>query len=79
MLAAVIIDRTQAIKMSFRSQGDFSVNIFARKYFNGGGHKNASGGNSSLTLEETVSAFEKAVLENKDELTNRKSNESIHV
>ena len=79
VLAAVIIDRTQAIKMSFRSQGDFSVNLFARKYFNGGGHKNASGGNSSLTLEETVAAFEKAVLENKDELTNRKSNESIHV
>src|SRR5690606_27620238 len=31
------------IKMSFRAQGDFDVNVFARNYFNGGGHKNASG------------------------------------
>ena len=30
--------------MSFRSQGDFDVNVFAKKYFNGGGHKNAAGG-----------------------------------
>lgn len=41
------------IKMSFRSKGDFSVNDFARKYFNGGGHLNASGGMSMKTLEET--------------------------
>ena len=39
--------------MSFRSKGDFSVNDFARKYFNGGGHLNASGGMSMKTLEET--------------------------
>lgn len=32
------------IKISFRSQGDFDVNLFANKFFNGGGHKNASGG-----------------------------------
>lgn len=79
IFAAVIIDRTQGIKMSFRSEGSFSVNEFARSYFNGGGHKNASGGHSILTLEETVTAFEKAVWENKDKLTNRTSNESIHV
>ena len=32
------------IKMSFRSQGDIDVNLFAKQYFNGGGHKNAAGG-----------------------------------
>ena len=30
------------IKISFRSKGDLDVNQFARKYFNGGGHKNAA-------------------------------------
>ena len=46
------------IKISFRSQGDFDVNEFARTYFNGGGHINAAGGKSFDTLEETVLKFE---------------------
>ena len=45
------------IKISFRSQGDFDVNQFARNYFNGGGHINAAGGKSFLSLEETVQQF----------------------
>lgn len=45
------------IKISFRSQGDVDVNQFARTYFNGGGHINAAGGKSFLTLEETVKQF----------------------
>lgn len=45
------------IKMSLRSLGDFDVNVFARKYFNGGGHKNASGGRSEKNLTETVDDF----------------------
>ena len=39
------------------SQGDVDVNQFARTYFNGGGHINAAGGKSFLTLEETVKQF----------------------
>ncbi len=68
-LAAVIIDRTEAVKISFRSVGDFSVNEFARKNFEGGGHKNAAGGISYLTLDETVEKFEKLLEENKNELS----------
>ncbi len=45
------------IKMSFRSKGDFSVNQFARNHFEGGGHDNAAGGKSDLTLSETVEKF----------------------
>ncbi len=45
------------IKISFRSKGNFSVNQFARKYFNGGGHDNASGGKSDVSLAETVAYF----------------------
>lgn len=45
------------IKISFRSKGKFSVNQFARKYFNGGGHDNASGGRTEISLEKTVENF----------------------
>ena len=46
------------IKMSFRSQGNRPVNDFAREIFNGGGHVNAAGGESHLSLAETVKLFE---------------------
>ena len=64
ILVAVILIENEGegkIKMSFRSKGGFSVNDFARKYFNGGGHINAAGGFSQLTLEETVSKFRNAI------------------
>lgn len=63
-MAALIFDRDEEVKLSFRSKGDFDVNVFARKYFNGGGHKNAAGGNSQETLELTISRFIKAMKEN---------------
>jgi bifunctional oligoribonuclease and PAP phosphatase NrnA len=57
VFAAVIIERPDAVKISFRSKGDFSVSNFARLHFEGGGHKNASGGKSDTTLEKTVEKF----------------------
>ncbi|MDG1394132.1 MAG: bifunctional oligoribonuclease/PAP phosphatase NrnA [Flavobacteriaceae bacterium] len=45
------------IKISFRSKGSFDVNEFARTHFHGGGHKNASGGRSTLNLEDTIANF----------------------
>lgn len=45
------------VKISLRSKGDFDVNQFARKHFEGGGHKNAAGGKSDLSLEETIEKF----------------------
>ncbi|WP_298547522.1 DHH family phosphoesterase [uncultured Aquimarina sp.] len=45
------------IKISLRSKGDFSVNEFSRNHFEGGGHHNAAGGKSNLSLEETVDKF----------------------
>lgn len=71
-LAAVIIDRGEGVKISFRSIGDFSVNEFARKYFNGGGHRNAAGGKSDLPLEETIKKFEELLVLHKEELSSRK-------
>jgi phosphoesterase RecJ-like protein len=49
------------IKISFRSQGGFDVNQFARDHFNGGGHSNAAGGRSEVSMEETVKKFENLV------------------
>jgi phosphoesterase RecJ-like protein len=49
------------IKISFRSQGGFDVNEFARKHFQGGGHINAAGGKSEVTMEETLNKFENLV------------------
>ena len=43
------------VKMSFRSKGQYFVNEFAKKYFNGGGHKYAAGGFSEMSLEKTKS------------------------
>lgn len=69
-LASIIIDRGEERKCSFRSKGGFDVNTFARKYFNGGGHFNAAGGQSKEPLEEVVSRFIQAMKENKDQLSN---------
>jgi len=67
-LAAIIIDRGDERKSSFRSKGGFDVNTFARKYFNGGGHFNAAGGKNSEPLEEVIKKFKKAIKENKEQL-----------
>ena len=45
------------IKISFRSKKNIDVNNFSRKYFNGGGHINASGGKSLDDMETTISKF----------------------
>ena len=49
------------IKISLRSVGDFPCNQFASQYFNGGGHKNASGGEFYGSLEEAIAVFEKGL------------------
>lgn len=67
-MAALIIDRDEEVKCSFRSKGDFDVNTFARKYFEGGGHFNAAGGRSSDTLEVTVQRFIEAIKDNSSQL-----------
>ncbi len=64
-LVGLVIDRDEERKWSFRSKGDFDTNTFARKYFDGGGHYNASGGRSSDSLDVTVQKFKEAMKENK--------------
>lgn len=54
---AIFIEKDDQVKISFRSKGDFATNNFAEKHFNGGGHKNASGGSSNNSFEETLKRF----------------------
>jgi bifunctional oligoribonuclease and PAP phosphatase NrnA len=63
-LVGCVIDRDEERKWSFRSKGNFDCNSFARKYFNGGGHFSASGGNDQASLQETIQKFKKAIKEN---------------
>lgn len=68
VFSVLIIDRTERVKMSFRSKGNFAANLFAAKYFSGGGHINAAGGQSEETLEKVVSKFKTVIQEYKEEL-----------
>jgi phosphoesterase RecJ-like protein len=63
IFAAIFIEHREEniIKISFRSQGDFDVNQFARENFSGGGHINAAGGKSYLSLTETIKKFENLI------------------
>ncbi len=65
-LVGLVIDRDEERKWSFRSKGSFDCNTFARKYFEGGGHFNASGGRDSESLQNTVLRFRNAINENKN-------------
>lgn len=59
VLAAIFIEDSEQgiVKISFRSKGTFSVNQFSRNHFEGGGHDNAAGGKSDLSMTETVKKF----------------------
>ncbi|WP_118973370.1 DHH family phosphoesterase [Taibaiella koreensis] len=53
-MAVMLTEKKDEIRMSFRSKGNIDVSTFAAQHFNGGGHFNAAGGRSQLSLEETV-------------------------
>ena len=62
-MAALLIDRDEERKWSFRSKETFDCNTFARTYFKGGGHYNAAGGGNKLSLEENLINFKLALKE----------------
>jgi phosphoesterase RecJ-like protein len=53
--------KEEMIKISFRSKGDLAVNLFAKTYFDGGGHINAAGGKSDKSIRETEAYFLKSL------------------
>jgi phosphoesterase RecJ-like protein len=63
-VAIVCSERDGIIKISFRSKGkENAVNVLAGEHFNGGGHANASGGMSELTVTETLDKIKSLIPE----------------
>ncbi|UXP33916.1 bifunctional oligoribonuclease/PAP phosphatase NrnA [Reichenbachiella agarivorans] len=60
-VSAIFIEEEDKVKISFRSFGDIPINELSRKYFNGGGHKNAAGGTSFDDLKTTINKFKELV------------------
>ena len=58
LFTALFIEKKDLIRISFRSRGSFPVNKVASEHYRGGGHVNAAGGDSLLSLEETLKKFE---------------------
>lgn len=69
-LSVLMYDRGDEIKLSLRSLGSFSVNEMARAHFDGGGHKNASGGTTRLTLKQTLDKFLAVLPDYREKLIN---------
>ena len=76
-LAALFSEREDGIKISFRSIVEVPVNKFAADHFQGGGHVNAAGGKSSLSLKKTVERFESLVQDHQEALFHAQA-EPIH-
>lgn len=67
-VSAIFIEEDELVKISFRSFGDIQINELSRKYFNGGGHKNAAGGASFDGLEAAINKFKELVQKQTKEL-----------
>ncbi len=67
-MGALLIDRYEERRWSFRSKGEFDVNELARKYFEGGGHKNAAGGRSSKSFDQNVQHFKEVIKQYEQQL-----------
>ncbi len=63
VISALFTETDKNIRISLRSKGNLDVNEIARKYFNGGGHKNAAGGQMTVSLEKVTFIFEDVVKE----------------
>ena len=68
IFSVLFTEKEKYIKASFRSKGEFAVNKVSEKYFNGGGHVNAAGGELYASLTETLALFEKILPEFKEKI-----------
>jgi phosphoesterase RecJ-like protein len=64
----LITERKDRVKLSFRSKGDFSVQKICAEHFNGGGHKNASGGQSKEPLSKVITKLKQVLYANQEQL-----------
>ncbi|MFN2313713.1 MAG: bifunctional oligoribonuclease/PAP phosphatase NrnA, partial [Bacteroidales bacterium] len=68
VLSVLFVERSGFVKMSLRSKGSFNANVLSRQCFNGGGHRNAAGGEMKGTIHEVVSHFENTLPSYRNEL-----------
>jgi phosphoesterase RecJ-like protein len=68
MVAVLLTERKDRIRVSFRSKGNFAVNRMAREHFKGGGHMNAAGGDSFENMEGTIGKLKKVLQQYKEEI-----------
>lgn len=68
VFAVLFTEKENHIRMSFRSKGNFSVNEFVRKHFEGGGHRNAAGGNAYASMNLTLEKFKSILPDYQSEL-----------
>ncbi len=67
-LGCFIMEQPTIVKISMRSKGDFNVQEMCRDHFNGGGHKNASGGYSHQGLKFNIEKLKNLLPIYKDKL-----------
>jgi phosphoesterase RecJ-like protein len=67
-VSVLLSERDNQIRISFRSKGDFSVNEVARKFFKGGGHRNAAGGKSFVSMDKTIKSIKEVLEQYRDSL-----------
>ena len=60
-IGALVMNQPTIVKLSLRSKGDYSVQQVCRQHFNGGGHRNASGGSSKSSLEDTLQKLKEVI------------------
>lgn len=56
-LSAFFVERPDMVKISLRSKGDLPVDRFLKEHFNGGGHANAAGGQTTEPMTVAVQRF----------------------
>ena len=68
VIAVLLTERKDRIRLSFRSKGDFAVNRIAREHFQGGGHVNAAGGDSFHNMDVTINTLKQVLQQYKAEI-----------
>lgn len=67
--AALFSERDKVIRVSLRSKGNFKVDQIAREHFDGGGHANAAGAYSYVSMQETLDRFRSLLPDHLEALT----------
>ena len=67
-LAVLLTERKDRIRLSFRSKGDLSGNRIANEHFSGGGHRNAAGGDSYISLNDTIIKLKEVLAQYREDI-----------